>query len=293
MIRIPFSILPPKILAHLSFVFKGLAEKLIKRFKFLERGVEQAEFDVSSEEYLAMCLTATSFLFIFLSVVFSFIFIKFDRNLTGIVIATIICFFAFIHQINYPKLKASRRIKEIDKNLISALRTILIQINSGVALFDVYVYISKSDYGEVSKIFDKMVKKINTGMPQVDALEEAAKNNPSPFFRKSIWQLINGMKAGGNVSKVLRNIVDSLSKEQLIQIEHYGSQLNPLAMFYMLIVIIIPSLGVTFITVISSFFSSGALDNRFILIALFAFVFVFQIMFLGMIKTKRPSLLED
>jgi len=171
------------------------------------------------------------------------------------------------------------------------LFTILIHLNSGVSLFDVFVHISTSDYGEVSIIFNKMIKKINAGMPQIEALEEIVKNNPSPFFRKSIWQLINGMKSGSNVRKVLKNIIDSLSKEQIIQIETYGSQLNPLAMFYMLIVIIIPSLGVTFITVISSFFSSG-LDNRIILVLLFVFVFLFQIMFLGIIKTKRPSLLE-
>ena len=211
----------------------------------------------------------------------------------GLIITFIISFFTFIHQISYPRLKANRRIKEIDKNLLSVLRTILIQLNSGVALFDVFISISKSDYGEISKVFSKMVKKINTGTPQIVALEEIAKNNPSIFFRKSIWQLINGMQAGSNINNVLKGIIDSLSKEQLIQIENYGSQLNPLAMFYMIIVIIIPSLSVTFITVISSFFSSSGIDNRFVLIVLFIFVFIFQMIFLGIIKTKRPSLLEE
>lgn len=293
MIRIPFSLLPEKVLIRLSFIFKGLSELISKRFKFLEKELRQAEFKISAEEYLARSLTAISFLFIFLSLILSLIFVKFGYKFTGILIAAVISFFAILHQIKYPKLMANRRVREIDKNLLSALRTILIQINSGVSLFDVFVSISKSDYGEVSKIFNKLVKKVNTGTPQIEALEDVVQNNPSPFFRKSIWQLINGMKSGSDINNVLRNITNSLSKEQLVQIENYGSQLSPLAMFYMLLVIIIPSLGITFITVISSFFSSVALDGRFVLMVFFVLVLIFQVMFLGMIKTKRPSLLEE
>ena len=207
--------------------------------------------------------------------------------------AILISSFYFVRGLNYPKLRKNRRISEIERNLLPALRTILIQINSGVALFDVFVSLSRSDYGEISKIFSKLIKKINTGTPQIAALEEMTKNNPSPFFRKSIWQLTNGMKSGSNVSKVLRNILDSLSKEQIIQIEKYGSQLNPLSMFYMLFVVIMPSLSITFITVASSFFSSADIDNRFLLIGLFIVILIFQIVFFGMIKTRRPNLLEE
>ncbi len=294
MTKIPFSILPPNVLNRVSQFFMGFAEIISKRFKFLKEKLEQAEFDISPEEYLAKCITATLFLLIVLSFVFPLlVFSKSETRIsTGILCALIVSALVFFNQINYPKSAANKRVKEIDKNLLPALNTILIQINSGVSLFDVIVYISTSDYGEISKIFNKMVRKINTGKPQIEAIEEIVKNNPSDYFRKSIWQLINGMKSGSDISKVLSNIIDSLSKEQIIQIENYGSQLNPLAMFYMLVVIIIPSLGVTFMTVISSFFSSG-LDNKTLLIGLFIFVLIFQIVFLGLIKTKRPSLLGD
>ena len=280
------------LLIRMEFLFRALAELISKRFKFLERDLELADINISLEEYIKNSLIELFLVFIFLSLFLSSILIRFNQYYLGIIITLIIIIFDFINKLNYPKIKANKRIREIDKNLISALRTILIQINSGVPLFDVFVSISKSDYGEISKIFNKMIKKINTGTPQIQALEEISRNNPSPFFRKSIWQLINGMKAGSKVNKILKNIIDSLSKEQLIQIEKYGSQLNPLAMFYMLIVVIIPSLGLTFITVISSFFSSR-IDIKVILITLFILVFVFQIIFLGMIKTKRPSLLEE
>ena len=275
-------------------MFLGLAERLSKTFKHLEAKLKQAEFKLTPKEYIARSLTATSFLFIILAALLSLAFIKSDNYiLIGLFLSFILCAFAFVHQMNYPNLMTSKRVRDIDKNLLSALKTILIQINSGVSLFDSLVYIAKSDYGEISRLFDKMIKKVDTGTPQINALDDLAEDNPSPFFRKAIWQLINGMKAGSDISKVLSSIIDSLSKEQLIQIEQYGSRLNPLAMFYMLVVIIIPSLGVTFITVMSSFFGSATLDSRYLLGGLFVFVFIFQIIFLGLIKTRRPSLLED
>lgn len=293
--KIPFSILPEQVLSKYSKYFMGLSELSLKKFKFLEINLKKAEYALNGREYLSRVFISLIFLFLILGLAFPIVvFAKSENNwINGVLSSLVICFLVFINQLNYPKIKANKRVKEIEKNLLSSLRTILIQINSGVSLFDSLIYISRSDYGEISKVFSMMVKKVNTGTSQIRALEEISEDNPSPFFRKAIWQLINGMKAGSDISKVLAEIIDSLSSEQIIQIETYGSQLNPLAMFYMLIVIIVPSLGVTFITVMSSFFSSANLDNKTVLIGLFIIVFIFQIIFLGMIRTKRPSLLED
>ena len=292
MTKVPFSILPDKVLERFSVFFMGIAEKIGNNFKTIEKSIKEAELKIDLEDYIAKCLANLVAAFLALSIPLTLLFLNSQNKLLGLYIALVVCFFILVNQVNFPRLKANKRIKSIDRNLLPTLRTILIQINSGVPLFDVFVNIAKNDYGEISKVFDKMVKKINSGKPQIEALEEIAENNSSIYFRKSIWQLINGMKAGSNLSNVIKNIIDSLSKEQIIQIENYGSQLNPLAMFYMLVVIIVPSLGVTFITVMSSFLGTGV-DTKYVLIGLFIFVFIFQIIFLGMIKTKRPSLLEE
>ena len=61
------------------------------------------------------------------------------------------------------------------------------------------------------------------------------------------------MKAGGDISAVMAEIINALNEQQMIQIQNYGAQLSPLAMFYMLMAVIVPSLSVTFIIVIASF----------------------------------------
>lgn len=293
MIKIPFSILPVKNIRIAAKNFLGVSELIKPLFPFLKDDLKQSGEDIDVKEYISLCITSIIIFFVFISAVLSVIFVPMGKIFLGAIIALILCFFVFVQQLKYPKLIANRKSRDVDKNLLPALRTMYIQLNSGVNLFDVFVSISNSNYGEVSKMFGVVVKKMNMGTHQIDVLEELERNCSSVYFRKVIWQLINGMKSGSNLNKVLEDIIKGLSQEQLIQIEAYGGQLNPLAMFYMLLTVIAPSLGITFLVVISSFVSLTSFVHKAIFIGLFVFVMLFQISFLGLIKTKRPILLGD
>jgi len=196
-----------------------------------------------------------------------------------------------MQQMFYPKLIASRRIRDIDRNLLPALRTLLIHINSGVPLFDTMVAISHQNYGGVSNEFKNIVKKVSSGLAAVDAIEDSATNSPSLYYRRALWQISNGMKAGSNISSVLEETLNNLSKEQIIQIEQYGSQLSPLAMFYMIIAVIMPALAMTMLIILSSFVYQEASTIKMVFFGIYVFILFFQIMFLGMIKTRRPNLI--
>ncbi|MBU1632121.1 MAG: type II secretion system F family protein [Nanoarchaeota archaeon] len=173
-----------------------------------------------------------------------------------------------------------------------ALQDFSVQINAGIPLFNILVNIAHSNYGEVSNEFKIIVKEINVGVPQVKALEESALKNPSIFFRRSLWQIINGLKAGSDMSTVIQEAINALSEEQILQIQVYGGKLNPLAMFYMLIAIIVPALSVTFIIILSSFLSFSEFLTKTIFYSILTATTFFQIIFLGIIKTRRPNLLS-
>ena len=85
---------------------------------------------------------------------------------------------------------------------------------------------------------------------------------------------------------------ENLSEEQIIQIQQYGSQLNPLAMFYMMIAVVIPALGVTLIMILSSFLGLTPTGTKLIFWGLLSVIFFFQLMFIGMLKARRPNLLD-
>lgn len=296
MFKIPYSLFPERTLRNFSHLSLGFGEFLEGFFPFLKLNLKQAEVDIPVKEYLSMCFLSSLSFFVFFLVFFVFILSMIRAEspvLFGIVVSLIITFFVFFQQVVYPRVYANRRVREIERNLLGALQNILVQINSGIPLFDVLVNISQGGYGEVSREFSKVVKEINTGKPQIEALEDMVAINPSLFFRRAIWQFVNGMKSGSDMSNVLNEIIDSLSEEQILQIQRYGSQLNPLAMFYMLAVVIAPSLGMTFLIILSSFISLSSFATKLVFWGLYGVVLFLQVMFLGIIKSKRPNLLGE
>ncbi len=293
--NIPFSLLPLRTLKRLSRLLRGTGEILQAFFPSLRINLLRAEFKISSVDYISMCLVATFVFYLFSSIFLSLILklINVEKPYLGFLFAIFFTIFVFIIQISYPGVVAHRKINDIEKNLLPALQNMLVQLNSGVPLFEILVNISKSDYGELSYQFSKIVKEINAGKHESDALDEVAATNPSEYFRKAIWQIVNGMKSGADMSNVLTETINSLSEEQLLQIQRYGSQLNPLAMFYMLVAIIAPSLGMTFLIILSSLISLSAFGVKMIFYSLYLFVVILQILFLGIIKSRRPNLLGE
>lgn len=296
MFKIPYSLIPPKSLRNLSYKFLGVGEFLEHFFPFLKLNLKQAKTDLTPKEYLSMCFLSCAAFFIFFGGLFiSVLALTGAENLFlfGIMVPVIFVLFVLMQQIAYPKVYASKRVKNIERNLLAALQNILIQLNSGVPLFDILVNISKGDYGAISDEFSFVVREINAGKPQIEALEDMAAVNPSLFFRRAVWQLVNGMKSGADMSRVINEIINLLSEEQVLQIQKYGSQLNPLAMFYMLVAVIAPSLGMTFLLLLSSFISLTEFATKAIFWGLYAIVVFFQIMFMGVIKSRRPNLLGE
>jgi hypothetical protein len=59
----------------------------------------------------------------------------------------------------------------------------------------------------------------------------------------------------------------------------------------MLLAVIMPALGITFLTIIASMLNIPGKMVNMIFVGIFVMVMLLQITFLGIIKTKRPSLI--
>lgn len=289
--RIPFVILPLSTTKNLAKPLYGLGQKLSKVFPSLSMRLEQAKLDIEPRVYVSIGLFSSIFwtVVIFVSLFTFSRLVQLPKNFPLIMtsISLIIGCFSFIYIMLYPRLIITRKVKELERNLLFALRHLLIQVKSGVPLFDALVSVSNGGYGLISDEFKACVKKISTGSSETTALEEVALKNPSLYFRRTIWQLTNAFRSGADLSQTLENIVNNLINEQKIAIREYGSQLNPLAMMYMMIAVIIPSLGITLLTILSSFTGMVISEMMFWFI-LFGISF-FQFSFIGIIKSRRPS----
>lgn len=254
--------------------------------------LKQAGIPYSSIEYTSLALFSSTFVTV---IVFAMILVvslsvaPIMRVLSVSVTVSIVLFFLiFIYIMIYPRLQTKRKVADIDRNILYSLKHILIQIKSGVPLFEALVAVSEGTYGQISEEFKLLVKDVNTGTPLEAAMDNLALKNPSVNFRRAIWQISNGMKAGSNVGDVLGDTIENISKEQIIEIRKYGSQLNPLTLVYMMIAVIIPALGVTMLIVLSSF--SGLVVSELTFLAILGGVVLFQFMYIGIIKSKRPNI---
>ncbi len=291
--RIPILPLPLDRARKISKRFIGFGEHLQKFFPGMHFDLEQADFDFEPREWIALALF--SFLFYFL-LLFPALFVVTLAARIEIIRALITTFavgfavgaIAYIYVLFYPRLFVSRKVKNIERNLPAALHHLLIEVRSGVPLYNALVSIARGNYGLLSEIIDNTVKEIDTGRSQVSSLERVARQNPSIYLRRVVWQIVNSIKSGADIGDTIKQIVENLTLDQNIEIKKYGSQLNPLALMYMIFAVIFPTLGITFLLILSSFIGIG-IDVRFILAGILGFLIIFQIMLIGLIKSKRPA----
>lgn len=286
--KLPFAPLPLKTMQSFAKYFYVFGDAIYKGMPTLRMELAQAKIEMDPREYASIALiTSLIYLIVFLFL-FVFLSIILQINLFPINVALSLAFagFMIVAGLFYPRIVVRRRMRELETHLVPALRHLLIEVRSGVPLFNAMAGITKG-YGEVSDEFKHVIKDINAGEKEVAALNNAIKLNPSFSFRRAIWQISNALMSGADVGDALEAIIEDLTKEQVTAIRRYGQELNPWTMIYMVAAVIIPSLGVTFLVVISVF--SGAIIPKIIYPMIAAGLLGFQLFFMNFVKSKRPS----
>lgn len=272
--------------------FRGIAASMKGAYPNLKLELDQIEAGIKPEDYIAYSIanSLVSFLSIFLPLMAVLKFTVGIETRTVAIVFTVclaLVYMSFFYAMLYPRMLINRKVRNIDKDLLFALRHLLVKVRSGVGLFDGMRGIARGNYGEVSSEFHKIVVEISSGKRESEVLEAAAYKNPSQYFRRAIWQIASSMKAGADVSSTLSVVVANLSQDQRILIRKYGAELNPFALVYMMTTVIMPTLGITFLIILSSF--TGIPISNEIFIVIFFLLCIFQYMFMGMIKTRRPA----
>jgi len=303
--RLPLVPFSAKAAIKMARPLRGIGEKVEKMFPFLEKDLEMANIGIKAKDYSAIIVFTFIFYFFIFSALITAILSKFIFSFTkigtlflphylllGVLVGFGVAMLFGVQLLAYPKIMIKKRIRAIDSNLVFALRAMLVQIKSGVSLFNALSMISNANrFGELSVELKKAVDKITTGTNEEIALREVATNNPSNYLRKAIWQITNGLKAGADISDILSESVSSIVREQQIGVQKYGSSLRILSLMYLMIGVIIPALGITFLIVIGSFPKIEI--SEIIFWALLGGLILAEFMFMGIMKSKRPNLMSD
>ncbi len=260
-------------------VYKRIARKI----PGIRTKLRQASIYDEPEEYVKkIFFTAAALSGSITLIVFTFT-LSFLAFVGGIIIFPLL----FVYLLKYVDVKIERIRKMIDQEIIFAGRYLIIEMESGVPIYESFENVKKS-YRVAGSYFGDIVDRVYLGTSFEDAINETMLITPSSNLRKMLWQILNSSKTGANISASLNTILDQAVREQQIAVNEYGKKLNPLAMFYMMISIIIPSLGITMLVILATFMGLNITMPFFILIAMV--IGLVQFMFLSMVKSARPPI---
>lgn len=181
--------------------------------------------------------------------------------------------------------KLARISKEIDKEVVFATRFLIIELDSGINLFEAMKGVAEN-YEAVGKYFREITEKIEMGTSMEDAIRETIEELPNENLQRVLWQILNSMSTGGNISQSLKTIIDQIVRENQIKVKEYGRKLNPIAMFYMTSTIILPSIGTILLAVMAMFI--GIKLTLGVLLILAFLIVLLQLSFLMVIRNTRP-----
>jgi len=285
---LPFSLVPPQFVFALAGKTRPIGTAMQAWVPILGDDLMGAGYEgIDADTYATACVlnAFTNFVILFIIIdVMGVITLTPMLLLAGIASAAVGAA-TLVTCLIYPQIIASQRRRAIDANMITATRQLLIQIRSGVPLFNALLSVS-TGHNKVSDEFYKIVSKLNAGVTETDALAEASATSPSLQFRKVVWQLSNALKVGTDVGLALEATLSELELEQTEQIKKYSQELSPLTMIYMISAIIVPSLGVTLLIVIGSLMSFPI--PKALLVVIFIVMIGFQAVFLNFVASRRP-----
>lgn len=256
--------------------FPGLGAKLV-----------QAGIFKKPEDFVKASFTIAFYLTTALTLAIGGIISRFQLGAGVIFLFPILFVLTFFYLMKQPDILILKKQREIDSEIVYAARFLVIELQSGVPIYDAMVSVSKS-YPVIGKYFREILNSIDIGTPIENALNETIELTPSQNFRKFLWQIFNSLKTGADLAVALSTTTDQIAEEQVITVKEYGRKLNPIIMFYMVIAVIFPSIGVIMLIIFSTFF--GIKIGMIVLILIAAFVALFQLIFVSVIREQRPAI---
>src|SRR3989338_46612 len=168
-----------------SAIFQMIARALPN----IKLKLKKAGMNYSPEEFVKRTFLSAFYMTTGLVVSLVLILAKFNV-LKGImtVFVPIIFLLLFFYMLKLPDVTISRKEKGITKEIVFAGRHLVIELESGVPLYNAMINISKN-YEVVGAYFREIVEKINLGTSVEDALTEAVEFIPSNDFRRLLWQI--------------------------------------------------------------------------------------------------------
>lgn len=290
--RIPVMLLSARQMATVGRRLRPLGRAVVALQPGIRSVLPKIRYEVEPETYAAAALVSSFFYglaFFAISFVITTLRGTVEQPLAmslGLGIAVWLVFL-LLHLI-YPTIVLNKIATKESKDLLFALREIIMGVDSGVPLFDSIKNVSWADYGYVSAAFAEVIRDIEGGMSEVDALRQLALRSESEYLKRTLWQMVNTLEAGSSMGAALAGMVESIEGYTYREIRNYSTNLNFLLLIYMLAAAVVPSLGITLMVLLSAF--SGLGVDITMIVLLVGCSMAVQIILIGYMRSTRPEL---
>jgi pilus assembly protein TadC len=288
----PLMIIPIELGLKLSRPLRPLCYKLRKSFPGMKGELNSAEIEIEDYEYLGLAIINVLFYFLlFFGLLFTLVYRVQGKPLLEALGMGLMYSFGINALIGYalftyPKIIGGKKAEEVNKNLVFALRDLLMQVTSGVPLYRGLVNVASAGYGQVSLEFERTAKAINANTPVEVAFKNMALHTKSDYLKRVTWQLVNTIKAGSSLKSALRIIVNDLTLDQRSKIRDYAHELNLWSLVYMIFAVAVPTIGTVMMVLLSSFMGMGIGKPTFIMFMVICLGIQYAL--ISLIKSRRP-----
>ena len=293
--KVPTIIISEEKALSISKPLKGYAQNLKGLAPTIETDLIEAGININYLDYLAAGILVVMLLGALLAGISGLMaLVALKRQLLtmrlGLILFLMVIIVPVVYMVyfaNYPKLQAQKRKKRIDEKTIFAIREIMIKVGSGEPIFNALLDIANGDFDVVSDEFKITVEEIQTGISQEVALENLSRRVPSQSLKRAIDIIVNTIKSGSDIHETLALINDMLIKKQQSDMRAYAGELTPMSMAYMLVSVVMPSLGMSVFVILGSLAHMNIVD---LIYMIPPFLAIFQIFFMGMVGGRRPAI---
>ncbi|QQG39297.1 MAG: type II secretion system F family protein [Candidatus Aenigmatarchaeota archaeon] len=190
-----------------------------------------------------------------------------------------------LYWMSFPKVQAHKRAQLIDRELLFALRDISVELDAGMSFVDSLDLLTEG-YGHLSEEMNEIVKDIRIGTPLEDAMERSMRKNTSKLYKSAMLRIFNGIRSGADIPTLLSVVIENLTEETKAQVKAYGQEINLWATLYLMVGIVLPSMGLTLMVMLSTF--TGLAITESLVYMLTFFLLMFHASAIGFLRSRRP-----
>ncbi len=267
--------------------YTNFVRSLVKKNPELKLKLKKAGSKQTPFQYMHQTLFMTLFSYIALLVI---IFLFFKRNISMMFLmfflSVFLLFIIFKFWLGYVDVQISKYGRELDGDLLFISEYFLVSLESGLPLGNAIERFSRLKRPG-GKFFKVLYTDFQTGKDLESALRDASVYSPSESLRVLLKRLQDSLTIGVDLKTVLENFIKESSDKKIIEIKSYSKKLNPIIMMYLLMGIVLPSLGITFFILGATVMNITADFLKYILIFVFLIMFLFQYMSYGAFKFSK------